>query len=120
MKINWAVRNIINPRLVLQYPNTKYQLKHTVGVDCSDILAVRGGVRDNNDLAWIGNAANIAAKLNSLSSDYPTWITHRVYNKLSDQAKFSGEPRRSMWEQRIWKPMNDMVIYRSNWQWVIS
>ncbi|WP_293576812.1 adenylate/guanylate cyclase domain-containing protein [Phaeobacter sp.] len=120
LKINYAVKEIISPRLLLQYPGTKYGLKHTVGIDCSDILVIRGGVRDNNDLAWIGNAANIAAKLNSLPSEYPTWITHRVFDKMADKAKFGGSPKRSMWEECSWTPMDGMRIYRSNWKWKVS
>ncbi|MEL6641882.1 MAG: adenylate/guanylate cyclase domain-containing protein [Pseudomonadota bacterium] len=117
LKLKWAVDNIITPRLKSQYPNTKYVLKHTVGIDCTELLAVRAGVRDSNDLAWIGNAANVAAKLNGLSSEYPTWITFRVFDKLADDGKYGGDPRRLMWERRSWTPMSDMTIYRSNWHW---
>ncbi|MFQ1702048.1 hypothetical protein ACJ5NV_15770 [Loktanella agnita] len=117
LKLKWAVNNIVSPKLTAQYPNSKYKMRYTVGIDCSEVLVVRGGVRDSNDLAWIGNAANIAAKLNTLPSEYPTWITHRVYEKMADEAKFGGNPRRHMWEKRPWTAMGDMTIYRSNWQW---
>jgi class 3 adenylate cyclase len=117
LKLKWAVDNIVTPKHKSQYPNTKYQLKHTVGIDCSEVLVVRSGVRDNNDLAWIGNAANIAAKLNGLSSEFPTWITQRVYDKMLDEAKFGGNPKRNMWEKRSWTAMDKMRIYGSKWQW---
>ena len=117
LKLKWAVDHIIAPRLHRQYPNSKYQLKYTVGIDTSDLLVIRGGVRNNNDLAWIGNAANIAAKLNTLSSDIPTWITHRVYDRMADEVKFGGNPKRNMWERRIWTAMDEMTIYRSHWHW---
>ena len=84
------------------------------------MLVVRGGVRNNNDLAWIGNAANIAAKLNALSSDFPTWITHRVYDGMAEEVKFSGNPKLNIWEERSWTPMDKMTIYRSHWQWPLS
>ncbi|UWQ84571.1 adenylate/guanylate cyclase domain-containing protein [Leisingera caerulea] len=119
LKINYAAKKVIAPRLLGQYPRVSYKLKHTVGIDCSDILVIRGGVRDNNDLAWIGNAANIAAKLNALSSDYPTWITHRVFDKMAGEAKYGGSPRRLMWDERKWSSMDNMRIYRSNWWWAI-
>jgi class 3 adenylate cyclase len=119
LKLKYAVDEIITPRLRSQYPGSNYTLRYTAGIDCSELLVVRGGVRDYNDLAWIGNAANIAAKLNSLSSDYPTWITHRVYNKLADEGKYGGNPRKNMWESRRWTTMNDMTIYRSSWKWVV-
>lgn len=120
LKLKWAVDNIAQPHLARQYPRLNYKIEYTVGIDCSELLVVRGGVRDNNDLAWIGDAANIAAKLNGLPSDYPTRITHRVFEKLTDDGKYGGNPRRLMWEKRSWTPMNNMTIYRSNWLWKIS
>ncbi len=119
MKLKWAIANIINPKLKERYPETGYMLKHTVGIDCSNMLAVRAGIRGSNDLSWIGTAANVAAKLNSLPSDYPTWITHRVYDVLAKEAKFNFNDGRPMWEKRRWKAMDDMTIYRSNWGWVV-
>jgi hypothetical protein len=50
-----------------------------------------------------------------LSSDYPTWITKAVYDGLSSSLRiYDGKP---MWEERLWTPMNNMKIYRSNWWW---
>lgn len=119
LQINWAVLFIVRPRIAKRYPSANYVLRHTCGIDNSEVLVVRGGVRDYNDLAWIGNAANNAAKLNSLPSTHPTWITHRVYEKLSDELKINGNPRRPMWEKRRWTTMEDMQVYCSNWHWSI-
>lgn len=119
LKLKWAISNIVNPKLKDRYPNSGYVLRHTVGIDSSEMLAVRAGIRGSNDLSWIGSSANIAAKLNSLSSEYPTWITHRVYDVMAKEAKFSSKDGRAMWERRRWTAMNDMTIYRSNWGWVI-
>lgn len=117
LKVNWAVRNIIRIELRRQYPNNTYVLKHTVGIDYSDLLVVRGGIRNSNDLIWVGSAANHAAKLNALDADFPTWITGNVFDRLSDKAKWGGEPRKLMWEKRVWTSMNNAVIYRSKWSW---
>lgn len=117
LKLNWAVINIIRPALSRQYPNLDYKLKHTVGIDFSSLLVVRGGIRDNNDLVWVGTAANHAAKLNALNADFPTWITSRVFGRLADRAKYGGTPRRLMWEKRSWTAMGGAEIYRSNWHW---
>lgn len=119
LKLKWVVDNIVSKRLSRQYPRKAYQLKYTVGIDCSQLLAVRSGIRNSNDLAWIGDAANLAAKLNNLPSDYSTWITHRVFDELVDVAKFGGHPSQSMWEKRSWTAMGDMTIYRSNWSWAL-
>ena len=116
-KLKWAVDNIVGKGLSRYYPRKDYSLKYTVGIDYSELLAVRSGIRDSNDLAWIGDAANTAAKLNELPSSYPTWITHRVFDQLADEGKYGGQPRRMMWEKCSWTAMDNMTIYRSNWHW---
>lgn len=117
LKINWAVSELINPSLKRQYGNDTYQMSHVVGIDTSSIFASRIGVRNDNDIVWVGRAANYAAKLCSLNTGYPLYLTGDVFDKLHESAKFGGEPRRLMWEQRSWTAMNNMRIYRSNWTW---
>lgn len=116
LKLRWAVLNIIQPGMKAQY-RTEFVISHTVGIDISDLRAVRTGVRGDNDLVWVGRAANYAAKLTTLSSDFPTWITHSVYENLSESSKKSGG--KPMWEACTWTPMNKMTIYRSSWSWGI-
>lgn len=85
LKINGAVDNIINPRLCQRYPKTKYKVNHSVGIDSSVIRAVRAGIRNNNDIVWVGRAANHAAKLCGLrkSTDrYKLFISKVVYKAL--------------------------------------
>ena len=60
LKINWAVKNIIETARKAQYPETKYVLKHVVGVDTSKVFVARAGIRGSNDLVWIGRAATSA------------------------------------------------------------
>jgi class 3 adenylate cyclase len=116
MKINCAVMGIIRPALAAQYPQTAFTLNHVVGVDMSQLRAARIGVRGDNDLVWIGRAANYAAKLTNIS-EKPLWITKAVFDKMNDEVKFSnGSP---MWERRQWTPMNNMEIYCSAWWWPI-
>jgi class 3 adenylate cyclase len=114
LQINWAVNNIVNPALKTEYGDAAYQMKHTVGVDTSLIFACRIGVRNDNDILWVGRAANYAAKLCSLD-EYPVYITGDVFDSLDDGSKLGGNPRRLMWEERTWTPMNKMRIFRSNW-----
>src|SRR5207245_1618227 len=90
LKINGAVREILTPALKKQYPLSDFILKHVVGIDTSNLWVTRTGVRGANDLVWVGPAANYAAKLTELDASYPTRITHRVYDKLSDTAKLSN------------------------------
>lgn len=117
LKLRWAILNIIQPLMKAQY-STDFQLAHTVGIDVSDLRAVRTGVRGDNDLVWVGRASNYAAKLTTLSSDYQTRITETVYNGLSPSLKTTDS--KPMWEVRVWSDMNDMRIYRSNWGWIIQ
>lgn len=118
LKINYCRVEIINPLLAKRYPSVQYQLKHVVGIDRSELHAARTGVRGANDLVWVGRAANYAAKLSDLSSDYPSRITKDVYDKLPDELKFTNG--RSMWEAATWTNMNNFPIYRSTWRWPVE
>jgi class 3 adenylate cyclase len=113
LKLNWAVTYLINPAIVAQYSRSTFQIRHNVGIDTSALRVARTGVRGDNDLVWVGRAANYAAKLTTLSSDFPTRITHDVYSVMAEDAKYSGDD--DMWEPRLWTPMNNLRIYRSSW-----
>jgi class 3 adenylate cyclase len=117
MQINWAVERIINPAIRKQYGDGTYALGHVIGIDTSPIFACRIGVREDNDIVWVGRAANYAAKLTSLSDGYPIYVTERVFQKLRENLRYGGDPKRFMWEARIWGQMNNMHVYRSNWVW---
>jgi class 3 adenylate cyclase len=107
-ELNQTIRSV--------YPDTSYSLRQSVGVDTSSLFAARTGIRNNNDLVWVGRAANYAAKLCSLGdATYPSHITEDVFSKLVDEAKY-GPDRASMWEKRMWNATGK-VIYRSNWTW---
>ncbi len=119
LKINWAVKNIVNTGIVDQYGQGKYTVRQIVGVDMTSILVARTGVWGNNDLVWVGPAANYAAKLCDLGANgHNSYITHRVYDGMADEVKTSSDGR-EMWEARKWTAMNDLSIYRSNWTWVL-
>lgn len=119
-KLNWAVKNIIEPARKAKYPANQYVMKHVVGVDSSKLLAAIAGVRGNNDIVWVGRAANYAAKLCALDDAFATWITGTVYNAMTDEVKLSGGKGANLWEERVWKAMNNHQIYRSNSTWSLS
>ena len=118
LKINYAAIKIINPLLKECHPKTNYVVRQIVGIDTSPLFVARTGIRGSNDLVWVGRAANYAAKLCSLSADYPSRLTGTVYNKMNDSAKYSND-RKPMWEAESWNEMNGMSIYRSNWRWSV-
>jgi class 3 adenylate cyclase len=115
LKINYAVSQIIQPALNVQY-QTDFKLSHVVGIDTSQLRTARIGVRGDNDLVWIGRAANYAAKLTN-ESGKPTWITKAVYDSMKDEVKFHNG--QDMWQRAYWTSMNNMEIYSSTYWWSI-
>lgn len=116
LKINYAVKNIIQPALNAQY-NTDFKLAHVVGIDTSQMRAARIGVHGDNDLVWIGRAANYAAKLTN-ESGMPTWITEAVYDQMNLRVKSHNGA--DMWQKRTWTSMNNMIVYCSTYWWSIA
>jgi class 3 adenylate cyclase len=117
LKINWAVHNIIRPALKKYYSSTQYVLNHVVGVDTSQLRAARIGVKGDNDIVWIGRAANHKAKLTTLSQK-PLWITKAVYDKINEEVKISNGAQ--MWEKRLWTSMNNAEIYCSTYTYILK
>lgn len=114
LKINYTVTKIINPLIKKHYPTTNYRVKQVVGIDSSELFIARTGIRGSNDLVWVGRSANYAAKLCSLSPDYPSRLTETVYSKLNQSAKCSSNGK-LMWELDPFETMNGLKIYRSTW-----
>jgi len=116
LKIGYLVKEI-NKLINAQYSTTSYVLRQSIGIDTSKLFVAKTGIRNSNDLVWVGKAANYAAKLCSLADENDTtFITEPVFKKLSDDAKFGGSPRRVMWEKSYWGA-ESISIYKSNWTW---
>ena len=116
LKINYAVQKILRPEIKNQYPQSTFVLNHSIGIDTSSLRASRIGVRGDNDIVWVGRAANHAAKLCTLS-EKPLWITKAVYNAMSKDVKYVNE--RPMWELRLWTDMNNKEVYCSSYIWIL-
>lgn len=119
LKINYAVQEIINPALAVHYPNNPFTVSQVVGIDTSPIRAARTGVRGDNDLVWVGRAANYAAKLTELKLAERTWVTKSTFDRLADDAKLGGPNKQLMWKHYNWSEMNGHPIYGSTWRWVV-
>lgn len=115
LKINWAVKNIIQPAIKTKYPTTTFVLNHVCGIDTSKLMVAKTGIRGSNDLVWVGRAANYAAKLAALDHKKPTWITKAVYDMLASEAKLSNGT--NMWVQHTWNAMGGAEIYASTYWW---
>jgi class 3 adenylate cyclase len=87
-----------------------------VGIDTSKLFAARIGVRNDNDIVWVGRAANYAAKLSAIDNPDTVYITADVFDKLNDGSKYDNDGK-AMWQARRWSAMNDMSIYRSSYWW---
>lgn len=113
LEINYAVKNYLKAEMEKHW-NHDSDIRHVVGIDTSEIRAARTGVRGDNDLVWIGIAANLAAKLTSLNADKTTWITKRVYDGLNDPQKL-GSQGEDIWHKWTWSQHNDEEIYSSTY-----
>lgn len=123
LNINWAFLKVIKPKFEQAYQKLRdgtYTLAHGVGIDTSDVLVARGGIRNNNDLVWVGQAPNLAAKLSAFrNSPHHTYITGSVYDRLNEGSKLGGPAanKRNMWEERVWTKGPVSRIFRSSWSW---
>lgn len=121
LRINHAVRKILQAELQKVYKTSTFKISQKVGIDTSRLLVARAGIRGSNDLVWIGNAANNAAKMAALDLGYATYISEATYTRLSDSARISSA---SSGSKNMWTSLGSSAlgypIYGSNWTWAIS
>ena len=121
LKINYFFSNILKLAFTTYYKDYGLSLSQGTGVDTSKVMAIRSGIRNNNDLVWVGRAPNVAAKLSALREPgYSSYISEKVFNDMTDDGRYGGNPRRLMWEKRSWtkgKEYGVETVYRSNWTW---
>lgn len=102
-EIDWCVEKVLNPKAHEKFSsikNNSIRITHCVGIDTGEATAVRAGIRDNNDLIWIGNAPSYAAKLSDIRNyPYCVYISERSFKKLADSAKSEGGA--NLWEEII-------------------
>jgi len=116
LQISFIVKEI-NSAIKKAYPNTAYQIRQAIGIDNTKLFVAKTGIRNSNDLVWVGRAPNYAAKLCGLvDGAYSIFITEGVFTMLNDQTKHGGSPRRLMWEKSHWQE-HAVTIYKSNWSW---
>jgi adenylate cyclase len=116
MQIQWAIRNILNPKL-------KTEISCGAGIDSGEILVAKigkGRDKNNNDLVWIGKADNYASHLANEAKN-SIIISTNAYNVLRKDRKTSSAGN-AMWKSKIITLKNgkNVSCYESNWGWVIS
>lgn len=114
LNINHIASEIVLARYKKKWPDTTFQLKQRVGIDTSKLFVARTGIRGSNDLVWVGNAANNAAKMAALSPSYPTYVTEEVYSRLSKESKHSNKNGTNMWTDLGTSDLG-YRIYGSTW-----
>jgi len=117
-EIHWTVRKILSPKANEKFKSigdSGIEIRHGVGIDTGDVRAVRSGIRNNNDLIWIGKAASFSAKLSDLrDAPYHTYISSRVYNKLNSDAKTDSDGE-NMWTKTSFNFAGTTEsVYKSN------
>lgn len=130
LKINWLVRQSINPIVAKRLDDTKtkqkWTVRHGVGIDAGEALIVRAGVRNSkgekthNDLISVGRAPNVAAKL-SANRDLgagPSIVTAEVYSYLSEAQRLGGVEKQSMWTgpHQLDAGPYSLEVYASTWR----
>ena len=130
LKINFTVRQVINPAITELYDDSNYAVKQSVGIDTSELFVARTGIRRANDLVWVGRAANHAAKLSARSGPV-SQITQEVYDRLSQssitqevydrlsQSSRVGDTGESLWSQSVAPEIGNRRIYTSNGTWKV-
>lgn len=116
-ELDYCVHNIINPKAKKSFKSIRDNeivIKHCAGIDYGVVRAVRAGIRNNNDLIWIGKAAAFAAKLSDVREyPYEVFISKAVYNKISEDSKIVGG--KNIWEERSIEYLDKMeTVYRTN------
>jgi adenylate cyclase len=115
MQIQWAIRNILNPKL-------ETKITCGGGIDYGKILVTKigkGRDKNNNDLVWIGKADNYASHLANAASN-TIIISTNSYNVLIDDRKVSDG--KNMWQSKnlTLKNGTNVNCYESNYGWVIK
>lgn len=117
MQIVYAVKKM-NELIATEYKSVTYRIQHSIGIDTGKLFAIRAGVRGANDIVWVGEAANLAAKLTTIDdADYPIWITKSVYEAMNNTVRFSDN--KNMWIEESELKFGRSV-YKTNWWWSIG
>lgn len=115
MQIQWAIRNILNPKFGVK-------IACGGGIDYGEILVTKVGKgrdKNNNDLVWIGKADNYASHLSNEAND-SIIVSINTYKALSEDRKISNG--KEMWslKELILKNGVKISCYESKWGWVIN
>jgi adenylate cyclase len=124
LQVNWFFRKVLSTRFKQFYTGVvdQWNFDQTVGIDHSSVHVARAGLRNDNDLIWVGRAPNIAARLSAIRhGNYSTLITEDVYKALAWTAKYSRNGFENMWTEFPWPAgvkLGVPKVYGSCWRWM--
>jgi adenylate cyclase len=128
LQMSWFMQEVLQPKVesYLQYNQklTDIEFGFGIGIHTGKVLIVRAGMKGeaNNDLVWVGNATNYAAKLGSETSyaGRKIRITPDVYKKLNDNSKYAtvNGLKIDMWEKcTSSERLGKIDLYRTDYLW---
>lgn len=122
LQINYVTRKLLQPAFDAVYTTNSYTYRHKVGVDSSSLFVARTGIRGSNDLVWVGEAANNAAKMAALPDEYSSYISEEVYANMNTSSRMGGKAGET--PRDMWTPLGDVLdagynVYGSRWTWSI-
>lgn len=119
LQIRFMVKHI-QTALQAKYENLGYKLDYAVGIDVSLLHAVKMGVFGDNDISWIGSAANHAAKLSTKRDErFKTFISGEVYTTMNNSVRIGNTPTESMWVD-LSPRESPKTLFASSWCMSIS
>ncbi|KAB1947279.1 adenylate/guanylate cyclase domain-containing protein [Brevibacterium linens] len=94
--INWMVQRVIAPQVKARHDangTSVWVPRHGIGIDSGETFVARAGVRNkanehnHNDLVFVGQAPNVAAKLSAIRESASIIVTKNVYGYLDAAQK---------------------------------
>lgn len=118
LEIQYVTDEVLAPAARQRFSSVRragVEIRQACGVDVGVVRAVRTGIRNNNDLIWVGRAASLAAKLSDLRAyPYCTFITAAVHDQLWEDL-LEHLDGANLWERRQFAFAGGVQqIYRSD------
>lgn len=119
LQINYFFTQLLAPRFMRAYATALvgFKFAQTVGIDSGNVQVVRGGIRNNNDLVWVGRAPNVAAKLSAIrDGKHSTFVTEDVYKGIAQSLRTSTT-QTDVWIRLSWNAGSQYgvpIIYGSH------
>jgi adenylate cyclase len=124
LQMHYVLREILRPQAATKFPShasNGLALDHCVGVASGTVTVVRSGIRGSNDLVFVGDAPNFAAKLSGIrNATAKTYITAQVYKDMLDETRLASDGRNMWTAVNVTLAGESWPCYKSGWTWSIG